>query len=129
MHQEHQREKQMADLRREITSEFQAIGKELENQMAIQLWEFEQQVYGEIDKEIATARHQEETAIAASNYWVKRLVDVRKDFEEILRDVTEATNTVTMLTSGQEIADVRKMEDMLCRKSITCKSKLNLSHM
>ena len=93
MHQEHQREKQMADCRRDITSQSQAIGKELENQIELQLWEFEQQVYGDIDKSIATARHQEETAIAASNQWVKQLLDIRKDFEEILRDVTEATNT------------------------------------
>jgi sensor domain CHASE-containing protein len=35
--QEQQREKQMADVRRDITSQFQVIAKDLENQIEIQL--------------------------------------------------------------------------------------------
>ena len=89
--QEHQREKQMADVRRDITSQFQAIAKDLENQMEIQLWDFEKQVYGEIERQIASARHQEEEAIATSNTWVKQLAEIRKNFEVILRYITQAT--------------------------------------
>lgn len=93
MHQEQEREKQMADARREITSQFQAVAKDLENQVEIQLWQFEGQVYGEIEKQIVAARQQEESAIAASNTWVKQLAEIRKDFELILRYITKATET------------------------------------
>ncbi len=90
MHKEHQREKQMADIRREITSQFQAIAKDLEAQLQIQLWEFEQQFYGYIDKQIAQARQQTENAIASSNQWVQQLADIRKDFDSILVDIEQS---------------------------------------
>ncbi|GAX43317.1 GTP-binding protein HSR1-related protein [Tolypothrix sp. NIES-4075] len=91
MHQEKQREQKMADIRHDITSQFQSIAKDLENQIHLQLWEFEQQVYGEIDKQIAAARQHEESAIAASNIWVKQLAEIRKDFDLILRYISKAT--------------------------------------
>ncbi len=91
MHQEKQREQKMADIRCDITSQFQSIAKDLENQIHLQLWEFEQQVYSEIDKQIAAARQQEESAIAASNIWVKQLAEIRKDFDLILRYISKAT--------------------------------------
>lgn len=94
MQQEHQREQQMADVRRDITSQFQVIAKDLENQVGIQLWEFETQVYGEIERQIAAARHKEEEAIAASSKWVKQLVEIRKDFDGIIRYVTQATEAM-----------------------------------
>ena len=89
--QEQQREKQMADVRRDITSQFQKIAKDLENQVEIQLWHFEAQVYGEIEKQLAAARQQEESAIASSNTSVKQLLEIRKDFDLILRYITKAT--------------------------------------
>jgi len=88
--QERRREKEMADIRREITSQFQKIAKDLENQVQIQLWEFERQVYGEIEKKIAEARQQEESAIASSNTWVKQLLEIRKDFDLILCYITKS---------------------------------------
>jgi 50S ribosome-binding GTPase/Dynamin-like helical domain len=91
MHQEKQREQKMAEVRCDISSHFQSIAKDLENQIHLQLWEFEQQVYSEIDKQIASARQQEENAIAASNTWARQLAKIRKDFELILRDITKAT--------------------------------------
>jgi hypothetical protein len=94
--QEHQREQQMADVRREITSQFQVIAKDLENQIQIQLWEFEAQTYGEIDKQIAAARQQEESAIASSNTSVKQLAEIRKDFEWILRYITMTTENLVV---------------------------------
>jgi hypothetical protein len=54
-------------------------------------WQFEAQVYGEIEKQIAQARQQEESAIASSNTSVKQLLEIRKDFELILRYITKAT--------------------------------------
>lgn len=94
MQQEQQREKEMADVRRDITSQFQALAKDLENQIQIQLWEFEKQVYGEIEKQIAAARHQQEEAIADSNQWVRQLSEIRKDFEAIICYVTQATEAM-----------------------------------
>lgn len=90
MQQEQEREKQMADARRDITSQFQAIAKDLENQVEIQLWQFEAQVYGEIERQIKAARQKEEEAIASSNKWVGQLAEIRKDFEGIIGDVTQA---------------------------------------
>lgn len=91
MRQEHERERQMSDVRRDITSQFQSIAKDLENQIEIQLFEFEQQVYGEIEKQIATARQKEEEAIFSSNTWVKQLAEIRKDFDVIIQYITKAT--------------------------------------
>ncbi|MEO9126904.1 MAG: GTPase [Microcoleus sp.] len=91
MRQEHERERQMSDVRRDITSQFQSIAKDLENQIEIQLFEFEQQVYGEIEKKIAAARQEGEEAISASNTWVKQLADIRKDFDVIIQYITKAT--------------------------------------
>ena len=91
MRQEHERERQMSDVRRDITSQFQSIAKDLENQIEIQLFEFEQQVYGEIEKKIAVARQKEEEVIYASNTWVKQLAEIRKDFDGIIQYITKAT--------------------------------------
>ncbi|WP_414620313.1 GTPase [Calothrix sp. CCY 0018] len=91
MHQEREREKQMADIRCDITSQFQKIAKDLENQIELQLWEFEQQVYGEIEKQIIAARKQEEQAIATSNTLVKQFLEVRNNFEVITRYIQKAT--------------------------------------
>jgi hypothetical protein len=91
MRQEHERERQMSDVRRDITSQFQSIAKDLENQIEIQLFEFEQQVYGEIEKQIAAARQNQEEVIYASNTWVKQLAEIRKDFDVIIQYITKAT--------------------------------------
>lgn len=91
MRQEHERERQMSDVRRDITSQFQSTAKDLENQIEIQLFEFEQQVYGQIEKQIAAARQKEEEAISSSNTWVKQLADIRKDFDVIIQYITKAT--------------------------------------
>ena len=91
MGQEHEREKQMSDVSRDITSKFQLTAKDLENQIEIQLSEFEQQVYGEIEKQIAAARQNEEEVIYASNTWVKQLAEIRKDFDGIIQYITKAT--------------------------------------
>jgi GTP-binding protein EngB required for normal cell division len=91
MHKEKEREKQIADVKWEITSEFQKLAKDLENQIELQLWEFEQQVYGEIEKQIIAARKQEEQAIAVSNTSVKQLLEIRNNFEIIIRYIQKAT--------------------------------------
>ncbi len=91
MHQEKEQEKKIADVKWEITSEFQKLAKDLENQIQLQLWEFEQQVYGEIEKQIIAARKQEEQAIATSNTSVKQLLEIRNNFEVIIRYIQKVT--------------------------------------
>lgn len=89
--QESDQDKKLAEARREIASQFIAIAKDLESQIEGQLREVEAQVYGEIEKQIAAARQKEESAVGASNTWVKQLAEIRKDFELILRYITKAT--------------------------------------
>ncbi|MDY7021003.1 MAG: LeoA/HP0731 family dynamin-like GTPase, partial [Cyanobacteriota bacterium] len=88
---ESEQEQKMAECRQEITSEFQKIGKDLESQIELQLFEFEQQIYGEIEKQISVARRSEEESIAASNTWMKELMEIREKFELILKYITKAT--------------------------------------
>ncbi|MGK7936359.1 MAG: GTPase [Xenococcaceae cyanobacterium] len=89
--QERKREKQMSDLRRDITSQFQSMAKDLENQLEIQFYEFDRQVYGEIENKIADARKQNEEAIATSNTWMKELISIRQEFETILKNISLAS--------------------------------------
>jgi GTP-binding protein EngB required for normal cell division len=86
---EHKREKEMADVRRDITSQFQSLAKELEHQIDLQLYEFEAQVYGEIEKQISLARQQQENTITQSNVWMKELVEIRTNFELILEYISK----------------------------------------
>ena len=88
--QEEELDKKLADARREITSQFIAMAKALESQVEGQLREFEAQVYREIEKQIGEARQKEEEAIATSNQWVGELAAIRKEFEEILRDINDS---------------------------------------
>jgi hypothetical protein len=87
MNQENQRDKELAEARFDITSQFQAMAKDLESQVDGQLREFEAQVYGEIEKQIASARHDEEKAIATSNKWIGQLAESRKEFEGIIHSL------------------------------------------
>jgi hypothetical protein len=82
-------EQKMADARRDITSQFQAIGKDLESQLAMQLDEFNNQFYGDIEQQIAAARQQQENAIALSNNWMKELIAIRQGFTEILKHISQ----------------------------------------
>jgi hypothetical protein len=56
-----------------------------------QLRQVETKLYGEIEKQIAAARQKEEEVIYASNTWVKQLAEIRKDFDVIIRYITQAT--------------------------------------
>ncbi len=86
-----EREQQMADVRRDITSQFQAIGKDLESQLGIQLGEFNNQFYGAINQKIADARKQNEDEIASSNTWMQELLTIRQEFETILKTISLAS--------------------------------------
>ncbi|NJK55107.1 MAG: hypothetical protein HC939_03575 [Pleurocapsa sp. SU_5_0] len=80
----------MADARRQITSQFQKLAKDLEHQVEIQFYEFDKQVYSEIEQMITDARKQNEAAIALSNNWMKELIAIRQEFEAILKTISLA---------------------------------------
>ena len=88
--QERKLEQDMADARRQIISQFQKLAKDLEHQVEIQFYEFDKQVYSEIEQKIVDARKQNEEAIALSNTWMKELIAIRQEFETILKTISIA---------------------------------------
>lgn len=88
---ENEREQQLADARRTITCDFVKMAKDLEAQIEKQLQQFENQVYGLQDRQIAETRLQKETEIAMSDNWMKQLIEIRQDFESILQEITKAS--------------------------------------
>jgi len=85
-----EQDKKLADARREITSQFIAMSKDLESQFEQQLREVEAQIFGEVEKQIAESRQQEEEAIASSNTWVKEISEISQNFEFILGYISSA---------------------------------------
>jgi len=90
MHQERDHEKKMADVRRDITSQFKVIAVDLEQQMEEQLRRFESEVYGQLEKNITDARGQTESAMAASHSELGQTATIRKELEAILQAVQRA---------------------------------------
>jgi hypothetical protein len=91
MEEEKEREQELANFRRDITSQFVKIAKDIESQIYAQLRMIEEQVYGTIEKQIAEARQQQEEAIASSNIWMKQLIEIRQEFESILNKISAAS--------------------------------------
>lgn len=87
MHKEHEHEKKMADVRRDITSQFKLIAVDLEQQIEEQLREFEVQVYVQLERNIANARQQTESAMAVSQTEIRQIVAIRKELEAIILKV------------------------------------------
>lgn len=90
MHKEREYEKKMADVRRDITSQFKSIAVDLEQQIEGQLQEFESQVYVQLERNIAEARQQTEAAMVASHAELGQIAAIRKDLEAIVLDVQRA---------------------------------------
>lgn len=90
MQKEREYEKQMADVRRDITSQFRKLAIDLEQQVEEQLREFEAQVYGQLEQNIAEARQQTQAAMNASHVELQLISAIRVDLEAILRDVLRA---------------------------------------
>lgn len=90
---EDEQAQKLADGRRDLTSQFQAIAQDLENQVEKQLRDVEVEIYGGADKIIAEKRQQQEEAIATSNAWMKQLIEIRQSFELILQSITNVTKT------------------------------------
>lgn len=84
MKEEAKMEQKMADARKEITSKFQAVAKELETQIHQNRREFETQIYGKIEKQISENRRQQENAIAAKDISMQEIATIRQEFESIL---------------------------------------------
>jgi Dynamin-like helical domain len=88
---EKKREQALADARRDITSHFVKVAKDIESKINTQLRTIEEQIYGTIEQQIAEARKQQENAIASSNSWMKQLIEIRQEFELILNEISVAS--------------------------------------
>jgi small GTP-binding protein len=87
--QEREIEQQMAEIRNDITSQFQTIAKDLEVQIGHQLHEFEIKFYGEIESKISEARKQHEHECQSSCSELKQLNEVRQEFENIIQTLAK----------------------------------------
>ncbi|KYC37579.1 GTPase [Scytonema hofmannii PCC 7110] len=95
--QEEEQDKKLADARREITSQFIAVAKDIESQIEVQLREVEAQIYREIEKRITSARQNEEEAIASSNQWVGEIAALRKEFSQMLCEINNSSDVSKLL--------------------------------
>lgn len=84
MHKEHEYEKKMADVRRDITSQFEMLAVDLEQQIKEQLQGFELQVYTQIEKDITEARQKTELAMAASHAEMGQIAEIRESLKAII---------------------------------------------
>ncbi|BAY73421.1 hypothetical protein NIES23_62490 (plasmid) [Trichormus variabilis NIES-23] len=86
--QEEKQYKEIAAAKRDITSQFIAMGKDSESQIEAQLREIEAQIYGETENKITEERQKEEDVITVSNEHIKQLAEIRQDFMLILQQIT-----------------------------------------
>jgi len=93
MHQEREQEQKMADIRRDITSQFKTIAVDLEQQIQGQLQEFEAEVYGKIEQNIAQARQETVSAMTASTEELQQIAAIRKTLDSILQEVQQVATS------------------------------------
>lgn len=89
IYKQRERERQMADIRRDITSQFKSIAVDLEQQIENQLHGFESQIYEQIEKNIAEARQRTEIAMATSHSELQQLATIRRELEMIIREIQQ----------------------------------------
>lgn len=96
MHKEREYEKQMSDVRRDITSQFKIIAADLEQQIESQLQEFESQVYVQLENNIAEARQKTESGMATSHTEIGQVVEIRKELEAIILEIQHAAASTVL---------------------------------
>ena len=89
---EEKQAQKLSEARLEISNQFQTIAKDIESQFEAQIREVEFQIWGEIEKHIAEARQEQEAAINSSSQWLGEIIIIRKEFQDILRDINIAGN-------------------------------------
>jgi ElaB/YqjD/DUF883 family membrane-anchored ribosome-binding protein len=87
---EKEHEQKMADVRRDIISQFRVIAVNLEQHIDAQRQEFENKVYGTLEQNIAEARQQTESAMASSSSELGQLATIRDHFESMLKEIQQA---------------------------------------
>ena len=92
MDEEQKQQQKLLNARLDVTSQFVSISKQLEDQANEQLREFESQFFGDIEQQILEARQREEVEIKNSNHYFSELVDLRDEFESVLRDISKSAN-------------------------------------
>ena len=88
MHQEREHEQKMADIRRDITSQFKTIAVDLEKQIERQLQEFESESYDQLKKNIDQAGQKTTSAMAISTKELEEITAIRQELEAILQEVS-----------------------------------------
>ncbi|MEO1094191.1 MAG: LeoA/HP0731 family dynamin-like GTPase [Cyanobacteria bacterium J06638_28] len=93
MRKERERESKMADVRRDITSQFKMIAVDLKQQIERQLQAFSSQVYVQLEKNIVEVRQQTESAMAASHKEIGQIAAIRKELVALILEVQRAATS------------------------------------
>lgn len=86
--QEAKNERELADARREIDSQFLAIAHDFEQQFEKNRIEVEKELYERVEEDIHKARAYEKEAIAQSNRQVQHTLDIRTKLEHLLEEIS-----------------------------------------
>ncbi len=87
MAQEQQHEQEMADIRRDITSTFNTVAVDLEQQINNIRNEFEQQVYGTLELNIDAAKQKTFSAMKTSNAELSKIEQIRTNLRSLLDEI------------------------------------------
>ncbi|WP_204150886.1 GTPase [Leptolyngbya sp. CCY15150] len=93
MAEEQKREQEMADIRRDITSTFKALTIDLEQQINEIRTEFEQQVYGTLERNIDAAKQKTFSAMNTSSTELARVEQIRTNLRTILDDIQKSVSS------------------------------------
>ena len=82
-------EQKLADARRDITSQFRSIAKDIEIQFQAQVGQVEDQVYGPLTGQIQTLQESEMTGIGAANEGVKAVNATKGELKSLLQKIRD----------------------------------------
>lgn len=86
--QEAKNERELANARREVDSQFLAIAHDFEQQFEKKRIEVEKELYGRVEQDIRKAQTYEEKAIAQSNRQIQHILDTRIKLEHLLEEIS-----------------------------------------
>ncbi|WP_166482568.1 GTPase [Scytonema sp. UIC 10036] len=92
MNKESEQERKVSNEREKIRQKFREAAKKFELEIENKRQGFEANVYDEIENQIQTVRTQGEEEIATSNAWMKKLIEIRSDFDELVCKIMNMIN-------------------------------------
>ncbi len=93
MAQDQKLEQEMADIRRDITSTFNTVAVDLEQQINDIRTEFETQVYGTLERNIDEAKQKAFSAMNTSSTELARVEQIRTNLRTILDDIQKSVSS------------------------------------